>query len=299
MLAPIVLFVYNREDHTRRTLETLKKNLGAKESRLYIFSDGAKTEKENENVLRVRKLIREYEGDFLETHIIEAERNQGLAASVISGVSKVIKEYGKVIVLEDDIITTPYFLSYMNQALDFYEQDGRIWSISGYTLPMRSLEKYQKDVFLSYRASSWGWGTWKERWEPIDWELSDYSDYKKDKERIRRFERGGRDLPLMLESQRQGQIDSWAVRWCYWQSKNDMLTVYPRISLVQNIGYDGSGTHGGNEEVFGNCKIEGKEKIYNLSEAELNRKIVKEFYEIYSATLWFRVKKKLRKILKK
>lgn len=299
MLVPIVLFAYNREAHTRKALEALKKNWGAKDSKLYIFSDGPKTEKDSVEVLQVRKLLRKYMDDFLEVCIIEAEKNQGLANSVIKGVSKIINQYGKVIVVEDDIITTPYFLSYMNQALAYYEQDQRIWSISGYVLPMRSLEKYEKNVFLSYRASSWGWGTWKDRWESIDWELPDYDDYIVDKKRIQQFERGGKDLPLMLESQRQGKIDSWAVRWCYWQSRQNMLTVYPRTSLVQNIGYDGSGTHGGNEEVFGNCKTEEIKKEYDFSTAELNSRIVKEFYEIYSATLWFRVKKKLRKILRK
>lgn len=299
MLAPIVLFVYNREDHTRKTLEALKANFLASQSRLFVFSDGAKTEETQEKVQRVRKLIREYTEHFLETHIVEADRNQGLAASVITGVTRVIHEYGKVIVVEDDIVTTPYFLTYMNQALDYYEDNKKIWSVSGYTLPMRSLKKYKKDVFLSYRASSWGWGTWQDRWQLNDWALSDYQEYKASRNRIRQFERGGRDLPIMLDYQREGKIDSWAVRWCYWQSKYDMLTVYPRLSLVQNIGYDGSGTHGSNEEVFGNSNTEKKEKEYDFQDMEINKKITKEFYEIYSATLWFRIKKKLRKILRR
>ena len=126
-MAPIVLFVYNREDHTRKTLEALKANFLASQSRLFVFSDGAKTEETQEKVQRVRKLIREYTEHFLETHIVEADRNQGLAASVITGVTRVIHEYGKVIVVEDDIVTTPYFLTYMNQALDYYEDNKKIW----------------------------------------------------------------------------------------------------------------------------------------------------------------------------
>lgn len=299
MLAPIILFVYNREEHTRKTLEALKMNFLAKESILYIFSDGAKTEKDQEKVWSVRSLVKKYSSDFFETHIVEADKNQGLAASVISGVSKVIEGYGKVIVVEDDIVTSPYFLTYMNEALNYYADNKKIWSISGYTMPMRSLRKYKKDVFLSYRASSWGWGTWLDRWQIIDWEISDYNEFRINKERICKFERGGKDLPCMLEDQRQGKIDSWAIRWCYWQSKCDMLTIYPRVSLVQNIGYDGSGTHGGNEEVFGNCRVAREAKRYDFSDVELDRKITREFYEIYSATLWFRIKKKIRKILKK
>jgi hypothetical protein len=298
MLSPIILFIYNREKHTRKTLEALKSNYLAKKSKLFIFADGAKTNGDIEKVQKTRKVIEEYKDAFLDTQIIKADRNKGLANSVISGVSKVIEEYGRAIVIEDDIVTSPYFLMYMNQALDYYEDNKKIWSISGYTPPMKSLQKYDKDIFLSYRACSWGWGTWKDRWEQIDWNISDYKEFKLDKKRVQLFARGGRDLPQMLESQRKGLIDSWAIRWCYWQSKSDTFTVYPRVSLVRNIGCDGSGTHDGDEDVFCNLAIEEEEKHYRLSEIELDRKITKEFYEIYSATLWFRIKKKIKKILK-
>ena len=249
MLAPVVLFVYNRETHTRKTLEALKNNYLAKQSQLFVFSDGGKTEDDEEKVRKVRASVEEYKDAFLDVQVVKADKNKGLANSVIAGVSKIIEQYGNVIVIEDDIITSPYFLTYMNQTLDYYADDKKIWSISGYTLPMKSLQKYDKDVFLSYRACSWGWGTWLDRWKLIDWDIPDYQEFKLNKDRVKLFERGGRDLPGMLESQRNGEIDSWAIRWCYWQSKYDMLTVYPRVSLVRNIGYDGTGTHGGNEEV--------------------------------------------------
>lgn len=298
MLAPVVLFVYNREEHTRQTLEALKRNKLAGQSKLFLFSDGAKTEKDELKVQRVRELLRTYKAgeDFETIEIEEAQKNQGLASSVIAGVSKIISQYGKVIVLEDDIVTAPNFLAYMNQALDYYEKNPKIWSVSGYTLPLSNLKSYQEDAFLSYRASSWGWGTWKDRWEPIDWGLPDYSRFRKDRSQVRRFCRGGRDLYSMLERQQKGELDSWAVRWCYWQSKCDMLTVYPRVSLVQNTGCDGSGTHEGNAEVFGGHLKGEAEKKFDFSGARLEKKIVREFYETYSATLWFRIKNKLRKM---
>ena len=300
MLAPVVLFVYNREEHTRMTLEALKKNALAGESKLFIFSDGARTEKDAVKVEKVRKLLKncQEENVFREVVVTEAERNQGLAASVITGVTKVISEYGKAIVLEDDIVTAPDFLSYMNQALEYYEKDSRIWSVSGYTMPLESLQKYKKDVFLSYRASSWGWGRWKDRWELIDWEISDFPEFRKDKKRIRMFCRGGKDLYPMLIRQQAGELDSWAVRWCYWQSKCNMLTVYPKDSLVQNIGCDGSGTHEGNADIFSSGISEKEKKIFQFSGIELNKKIIREFYNIYSATLWFRIKNKVRKLVK-
>ena len=299
MLAPIVLFVYNRFKHTKLTVEALARNCLAKDSALYIFSDGPKIQSEDQDILQIREYIKSI-GDknwFKNVIITEQEKNRGLANSVIEGVSKVIAQFGSVIVVEDDIVTSPYFLSYMNQALDYYADNPQIWSISGYTFPMKSLKKYDKDVCLSYRACRWGWGTWRDRWESIDWDIPDYQEFRANKMEVRRFERGGRDLSSMLESQRQGLTDSWAIRWCYWQSKRDALTIYPRISLVKNIGYDGSGTHEGNEDVFGNFVIEDQRRSYQLSGIKLNNKIINEFYETYSATLGFRIKKKIRKIL--
>ena len=176
MLAPIVLFVYNRLDHTQGVIETLSKNLLAKESELYVFSDAAKSENGLGKVNEVREYIRDdaWHGNFKEVTIIEAEKNKGLANSVIGGVTKIIHEYGKVIVVEDDLILSPYFLNYMNDALDYYQDDEKIWSISGYSFPMKSLKKYPHDIFYSYRGCSWGWATWNDRWNLVDWEVKDY-----------------------------------------------------------------------------------------------------------------------------
>ena len=165
MLAPIVLFVYNRLDHTQGVIETLLKNTLAKESEFYIFSDAAKTENGVEKVNEVRKFIRDdsWHTGFKKVSIIEAEKNKGLAKSIIGGVSEIIQKYGKVIVLEDDLKLSPYFLEYMNDALDYYKDVVNIWSISGYSFPMRSLKNYPHDVFYSYRGCSWGWATWLDR----------------------------------------------------------------------------------------------------------------------------------------
>lgn len=300
MLAPIVLFVYNRPEHTQKTLQALKENELASQSELYIFSDGPKDEKNAGKIYEVRKILRTWKerGDFLNVYISEAKTNRGLANSVIDGVSQIIGKYGKVIVLEDDIVTDAMFLTYMNQALDYYEKNDRIWSVSGYVMPMKSLKKYSKDVFFFYRGCSWGWGTWKDRWDMNDWDMSVYYDFRKDRQGVKQFERGGKDLPRMMEWQIKGKIDSWAVRWYYWQSKYDMFTVYPRVSLVENTGCDGTGTHTSNKDIYGRSISKEKKKELQLEQLELNRKVTKEFWEICSATLWFRVKRKLEKILK-
>jgi GR25 family glycosyltransferase involved in LPS biosynthesis len=129
-----------------------------------------------------------------------------LANSIISGVSQILKEHDKVIVLEDDLITSPNFLDFMNQALNFYQGNKQIHSISGYTLDLPSLKNYTKDYYLGYRASSWGWGTWKEKWESVDWNVSKYREFKRNPLQQIKFMKGGSDLPHMLSNQIRGKL---------------------------------------------------------------------------------------------
>lgn len=241
-LAPVILFVYNRPEHTRKTIEALSNNDFAIDTDLFIFSDAARSEKQETRVNEVRRIIHQVKG-FKTISIEEAEKNRGLAKSVILGVTKIIEKFGKVIVLEDDILTSTAFLSYMNDALDFYEMESSIWSISGYQFPFEMPKDYRKTVYAAYRSSSWGWATWKNRWETIDWEIKDYNSYKYNPMKIAKFCKGGTDLDKMLRYQMQGKIDSWAIRWCYNQSMQNKYTIYPVQSLVNSIGTDGSGTH--------------------------------------------------------
>ncbi len=241
-LAPLVLFVYNRLDTTKKTIENLKKNTLAKDTDLFIFSDAAKNDSGKEKVQNVRDYIHKITG-FRSIKIVEAEKNKGLANSVITGVTDIIVKYGKVIVVEDDLLTAPQFLQFMNDALEFYKEDRRIWSISGYQYPIKMPAKYNETVYASYRASSWGWATWLDRWESIDWLIGDYKKYRYNPIRILSFCKGGTDLDKMLRYQMQGKLDSWAIRWCYNQSRQNKYTIYPVKSLVDNIGTDGSGTH--------------------------------------------------------
>lgn len=245
MLAPIVIFVYNRPEHTMKTIETLAENLLAKDSEVYIFSDGPKDESSLLKVESVRRFVDSlrYKDYFKSVTIEKSEHNKGLARSVINGVSKILNEYDKVIVLEDDLLTSRDFLVFMNDALEFYKNNPKIWSISGYSPPIKIPSNYKSQVYYSYRASSWGWATWRDRWEKVDWEVSDYDEFMKNKKMQNKFNRGGLDMSDMLKAQMEGKIDSWAIRWCYTQSKLDMYTVYPVKSRVRNIGLDGTGTH--------------------------------------------------------
>ena len=247
MLAPVVIFVYARPEHTFKTIESLANNSLARETDVYIYSDAAKSEMAQIRVEKVREFIDTLAQLqlFRTISISKAEKNKGLAGSVISGVTEIINKYGKVIVVEDDLVSSPDFLEYMNEALDFYENDKRIWSISGYTFKIAIPKNYKKDVYLSYRGCSWGWGTWSDRWSKVDWEVKDYGEFKSDRVQRAKFNRGGRDMAGMLDAQIRGKIDSWAIRWCYTQSRLNMLTVYPIVSRIKNIGLDGTGTHSG------------------------------------------------------
>lgn len=241
-LAPIVLFVYNRPDHTLKTLEALSKNHLASESHLYIFSDGPKYDRDVTLVHKVRTIAQAITG-FKKVILFEEPINKGLASSVIDGVSKIFTDYDKAIVLEDDILTSQNFLSYMNKALDFYSDKEDIFSISAYRFPFKMPKGFSEDVFISPRPSSWGWATWKNRWNKADWDVKDYQAFSEDPIQQNLFNKGGVDLSRMLQRQMTGQINSWAIRWCYAHFKYRAYSIYPVNSFVMNFGNDKSGVH--------------------------------------------------------
>jgi len=240
--APIALFVYNRPEHTRQTLESLRANELAQQSDLFVFADGAKDESGAAAVGAVRRLIRAID-EFKSVTLTERERNLGLAASVISGVTHLLDKFGRVIVVEDDLLTAPDFLTFMNCALERYRDEARIFSVSGFNFGVKAPDDYPYDVFCSCRCSSWGWGTWKDRWEKADWSVSDFADFRNDSVRQRSFNRGGEDMSRMLALYMAGKFDSWAVRWAYSHFTHDAAALLPVVSRVYNIGLDGSGVH--------------------------------------------------------
>lgn len=282
VLAPICLFTYNRPEETKKTIEALSANYLAPESDLYVFSDGPKTERNKNQIDEVRKYLKSVNG-FKSVHIYESRENQGLANSVISGVSKVVNKYEKVIVLEDDLITSPNFLDFMNQALTYYESENKIFSVSGYSLDLTFLENYSKDYYFGFRASSWGWGTWKNRWNQVDWSSSGYRKVLFNPLKHFMFMRGGSDMPLMLWKQMNDKIDSWAIRWCFDQFKKDLLTVFPSKSKLYSIGFGESATHTKETKRF-NTVIDGtNNRKFNFSKKiDLDMKILSEFRSKFS-----------------
>ncbi|MGE1130501.1 glycosyltransferase [Bacillus wiedmannii] len=299
MLAPVIIFVYNRPEHTIQTIEALSKNELARESNIFIFSDAAKNEESVEKVKVVRDYIDSVEEKkyFKSFTITKSEVNKGLAKSVIHGVSEIISKYGKVIVLEDDLITAPDFLTYMNDALDYYCNLEKVWSISGYNIPIAFPKDYKSEIYYSYRGCSWGWATWKNRWDQVDWDVKDYVEFKSSRRLKNRFNRGGRDMANMLDSQMEGIIDSWAIRWCYTQSKRNLLTVYPVKSRVKNIGLDGSGTHSGITAHY-NVEIDKSFTKCSFDDPDLNQEILKNFQNHYGSSLQYYLIKPKRFIKK-
>lgn len=283
--APIVMFVYNRADHFSKTYEALSKCPEAKNSILYIFSDGAKNEKAVPQVQQVRKTVEDFanRNDFKEVIITESHENKGLANSVISGVSEVINNHGSVIVVEDDCVPSKFFLHYMNAALIFYKNDKRVGSIAGYTPPIDFPEAYKSDVFAAYRSCSWGWATWKEVWNEVDWDLTYIGEFYREPQYIKKLNSFGNDRFLRLYRNTITNANSWSIKFGAHHIKNDLLTIYPRYSYISNIGCDESGVHS-------KAADSEKLKVY-LSKAipephfepvEVDPDIQKSFKKVYS-----------------
>lgn len=246
-LAPIALFVYNRPRHTRLTIEALLKNSLASESELYVFSDGAKHEAHASDVAVVREYLKGVVG-FKNVTIIERPKNIGLARSIVSGVTDVVRTHGRVIVLEDDLVTSPYFLQYMCDALRMYEHDERVVSIHGYVYPVTG---ELPETFFIRGADCWGWATWQRGWEVFRPDASVLLEELQARKLTRSFDYNG-SYPYtdMLRGRVLGFNNSWAILWHASAFLANKLTLYPGKTLVSNIGFDNTGTHSGRTNYF-------------------------------------------------
>ncbi len=280
--SPIAIFAYNRLDSLQKTITALQKCRGAAEKELYVFCDGPR-QKDIAAVQLVRAYVKTIDG-FKQIHFRFSQNNKGLATSIIEGVSEIIKLHGKIIVLEDDLITSTNFLNYMDQALEMYETKPKVLGISGYTVPMQLEGDYPYDNYFTKRASSWGWATWKNRWEPVDWSVSDYETFLKDKQSQRRFNQMGSDMTKMLAQQMRGEISSWAIRWCYHQFKHDLYTVFPTVSKIENIGFGVNATHTSTEnDRFATVLDESDQHKFKFHpKPTLNRHLIRQFIATYS-----------------
>ena len=300
-MLPIVLFVYNRPYQTREVLRSLSACTDAEEALLYIFSDAPKNERAVEAVQQVREIIADpqWKACFRDVIITEAETNKGLAKSVISGVTQVINEHGRVAVVEDDNRVSVDFIDYMRRGLDFYQEDETIWYIGAYTAPVTLPSDYKHDVFLMGRGSSYSWATWKDRWDMVDWDVSDYDTFRKDRKARAQFDAYGEDRSAMLDNQMAGKIDSWAIRFSYAMFKHNRYAILPSKTRVENIGFDGSGVHNVATDTRFLVKIDPDIKPVVFEKVALDPRIKKAFVALFKVPLRLRMKRFASKWLRK
>jgi len=298
-LAPIVLFVYNRPWHTKQTVEALQKNELAQESELFIYSDEIKNEDARKSVNEVRSYIDSIDG-FKKVTIIKRGKNWGLADSIIDGVTSIINRYGKIIVLEDDLVTSPYFLKFMNDSLVKYDDEKKVWHISGYTPPFNSVE-IKKHFFIK-PTSCWGWATWADEWRYFKKDTR-YFLSKFDKQKIKDFNVGNTYeyySHMMLNHKKK--LNTWAIFWYATVYLNNGVSLHPKKSFVNNIGHDNSGEH-----CVENCSYDVDIAFnYGLNDfpdkIELSDSINRDlsiYYKGLKKPILIRVVSKIKKILRK
>jgi hypothetical protein len=294
--APIALFVYNRPKHTGRTLKFLQQNELAAETRLFIFSDGAKTKQDEEKVAEVRALIKQTEG-FKSVEIIQRKENMGLADSIIAGVTKLVEDYQQVIVFEDDLISSPHTLTYFNEALNRYRLEEKVMHIGAYMYPLK--DNTLPDSFFYRAATSWGWATWDRAWkhfEPnIDALMDQFDSRKKGDFSIDQ----NMNFWKQMQEFKSGRNNSWAIRWYASIFLKSGLTLNPAQSLVNNIGHDGSGIHSGTNDIY-NVIINPKPVKYFPVEIKENAaayEAIKQFLSNRKGTIWERIKRFIKEKL--
>lgn len=239
-LAPIIIFAFNRKHALEACIYSLLQNNEAKDSDLIVLVDGSRPDHmgEAEKVADVREYVKGISGfKSLTYHFSEA--NKGVGASIIEGVSHIIKQYGKAVIIEDDLIVSSNFLTFINQGLALYEQNKMVFSVCGYTNKVKIPSDYHYDAYFCPRSSSWGWATWEDRWCSCDWVLEDWDSVQRNANAFNKW--GGSDCYGMLKVWKEGKNRSWAIRFCYNQFIQNKVSLFPVISHVVNNGFDGEG----------------------------------------------------------
>ena len=276
--APIALFAYRRPEHLQRTLDALRLNLEAQATELFIFCDGARDEAAGDGVERVRQIARNIEG-FKSLHVIERAGNYGLARSLTQGISEVLAHSDQVIVVEDDIVVSPFFLQFMNESLNYYRSNMRVGSISGYSYPVG---RPMPETFFIRGADCWGWATWNDRWRYYNADGVELLAELNRRGLAHAFNfDDAMDFMQMLANQNAKKINSWAIRWHASCFLRDMLILYPGRSLAQNIGQDSTGTHAISSDSSYDVAF-SPEPItvggVSVEESDIGREAICEFY---------------------
>lgn len=295
--APILLFVYNRPSHTRRCIESLLKNSLASESHLFIYADGAKDESQQEAVNEVRSYIRSIQGSKQVT-LIERNENWGLARNIIDGVTTQVNRYGKVIVLEDDLIVAPYFLQFMNDALETYKDEPKVGHIQACDFTQ---DPTLPETFLIKWTGSWGWGTWDRAWKHFNPNGKELLKKLEERKLTYTFDFNGKyGFTRMLRRQIEGKNNSWAIRWNASLFLEDILSLNVGRSLVQNEGFDGTGTNCGGGGLYSSNLHLNKLNVIRINPIEENQEVRKAFMRYYGRTnsFWAKAIRRIKRTLK-
>lgn len=297
-LAPILIFVYNRPEHVKRTLAALEQNILAKESELFIYSDAARSPQDEASVAEVRKIIRTALPFFKQVNIIERETNWGLARSIIDGVTTQINRYERVIVLEDDLIVAPYFLKFMNDALDTYQHEEKVGHIQACDFTQ---DASLPDTFLIKWTGSWGWATWKRAWKYFNPDGKALLEELQRRKLTYTFDFNGKyGYTRMLRRQTEGKNNSWAIRWNASLFLNDILSLNVGKSLVQNEGFDGSGTNCGGGNLYASRLWMNPIQVHHISPATENLQARNAYVRYYARTnsFWAKAIRRIKRTLK-
>lgn len=295
-LAPILLFVYNRPDHARRAIESLQANTLAAQSELFIYADAAANPEASVAVDEVHTLINHVEG-FAAVHTVLRERNYGLAANIIDGVTNLTRRYGRVIVVEDDLVVAPYFLQFMNDALDVYADEHRVGHIQACDFTQ---DPSLPDTFLIKFTGSWGWATWERAWRHFNPDGRALLQQMKERGLCHRFDFNGRyRFTRMLRRQTEGKNNSWAIRWNASLFLDDILSLNVGRSLVSNIGFDGSGTHSRTGDPYTSKLFMQRLPVVRIEPIQENLEARKAFERYYARTnsFWARARRRLKQLL--
>jgi hypothetical protein len=295
--APILLFVYNRPEHTRRCIESLLKNSLASESNLFIYADGAKDSTQQEAVNEVRNYIRSIQG-FKQITLMERSENWGLARNIINGVTTQVNRYGKVIVLEDDLVVAPYFLQFMNDALEVYKNEPRVGHIQACDFTQDSS---LPATFLIKWTGSWGWATWDRAWKHFNPNGNELLQELEERKLTHVFDFNGKyGFTRMLRRQIEGKNNSWAIRWNASLFLKDILSLNVGRSLVQNEGFDGSGTNCGGGGLYASHLYLQPLFITPISPIEENKEARQAFIRYYARTnsFWAKAIRRIKRTLK-
>ena len=295
--APILLFVYNRPEHTRRCIESLLKNSLASESNLFIYADGAKDSTQQEAVNEVRNYIRSIQG-FKQITLMERSENWGLARNIINGVTTQVNRYGKVIVLEDDLVVAPYFLQFMNDALEVYKNEPRVGHIQACDFTQDSS---LPATFLIKWTGSWGWATWDRAWKHFNPNGNELLQELEERKLTHVFDFNGKyGFTRMLRRQIEGKNNSWAIRWNASLFLKDILSLNVGRSLVQNEGFDGSGTNCGGGGLYASHLYLQPLPVTSISPIEENKEARQAFVRYYARTnsFWAKAIRRIKRTLK-